>query len=433
MKSNLLKQLMSWKDKGEIRMRKVIIGLLIIGLLTGCLGPRQQDEILLSDEEEQQEISIVPSHRLSDENYKIILPYRPSQARGVIVDQVSNRFDIDELEDGLRRHSKEYFAPKDYYFEEGQYLSRDTVYKWLGRKLTESQYESAYEAAIAQRKRDGLAVHDEYLERLERDLQAGLNPAMKDLDGLKTSEKKKLHEENPRYISHVLEQNFLKRKDDNTVELVGMSIGLSMKSVYQYQTEIGGPYYYRDISEEEMLTEGKKMAEKIVKRLRNMEELKNIPIMIALFRETEPSSPVPGNFVTRTFVDKNSSEIDKWEAIDEEYVLFPSTAGKEKYFDEHELVTSFGHKISDYFPNYTGVIGEGFYISGEIQKMKIKIPLEFYGSGEILGFTQYIYGIAQEIFPTKYDIEIRVESSEQIESIMFREANDDEFTVHIVQ
>ena len=424
---------MSLKDKVEIRMRKVIIGLLMIGLLTSCLAPRQQDEILLSDEEEQQEISIVPSHRLSDENYKIILPYRPSQARGVIVGQVANRFDIDELEDGLRRHSKEYFDPKDYYFEEGQYLSRDTVYKWLGRKLTESQYENEREAAIAQRKRDGLAVHDEYLERLERDLQAGLNPAMKDIDGLKTSEKKKLHEENPRYISHVLEQNFLKRKDDNTVELVGMSIGLSMKSVYQYQTEIGGPYYYRDISEEEMLSEGKKMAEKVVKRLRNMEELKNIPIMIALFRETEPSSPVPGNFVAKTFVDKSSSEIDKWETINEEYVLLPSSASKEKYFDEHELITSFGHKISDYFPNYTGVIGEGFYISGELQKMKVKIPLEFYGSGEILGFTQYIYGIAQEIFPTKYDLEIRVESSEQIESLMFREANEDDFTVHIVQ
>lgn len=414
-------------------MRRLIIATLIVGLLTSCLSSRQQEEILLTDEEEQQEVSIVTSHRLSEENYKIILPYRPSQARGVVVGQVANRFDIDELEDGLRRHSREYFDPKDVYFEEGQYLSRDTVYKWLGRKLTKSQFKKEREAAIEQRKKDKLAVTDEYLERLERDLQSGLNPAMKNLEGLKTSEKKKLHEENPRYISHILEQNFLKRTDDHTVELAGLSIGLSMKSVYQYQTEIGGPYYYRDISNEEMLTEGKKIAEEIIKRLRNMEELQEVPIMIALFRETEPSSPIPGNFVTKTFVEKGSSEIEGWETIDEEYVLFPSSKGKEKYLDEHELITSLGHKIADYFPNYTGVIGEGFYIDGNIQNMKVKIPIEFHGSGEILGFTQYIYGVAQELFPAKYDIEIRVESSEQIESLIFRKANEDDFTVHILQ
>ncbi|HLS06783.1 MAG TPA: CamS family sex pheromone protein [Bacillota bacterium] len=414
-------------------MRKVIVWLLMISLLTSCLAPRQQeDEILLSDEEEQQEVSIVPSHRLSDENYKIILPYRPSEARGVIVGQVANRFDIDELEDGLRRHSKEYFSPKDYYFEEGQYLSRDTVYKWLGRKLTKDQLKSERDAIIKQRERDQLTVNDEVIERIERDLQLGLNPALKDLDGLKTKEKKELYEENPQYISHILEQNFLKRVDENTVELVGMSIGLSMKSVYQYQTEIGGPYYYKDISKEEMLEKGKEMAEKIVKRLRDMEELQNIPIMLMIFRESEPSSPVSGNFVTKTFVNKDSSSIDEWETIDEEYVLFPSSSGKEKYYDEHELITSFGHKISDYFPNYTGVIGEGFYIGGELQKMKVKIPLEFHGSGEILGFTQYIYGIAQEIFSTNYDLEIRVESSEQLESLIFRERNEEDLNVHIV-
>src|SRR5690625_1948117 len=318
MKKSLWKRSMSYKGRVEISMRKVIVWLLMISLLTSCLAPRQQeDEILLSDEEEQQEVSIVPSHRLSDENYKIILPYRPSEARGVIVGQVANRFDIDELEDGLRRHSKEYFSPKDYYFEEGQYLSRDTVYKWLGRKLTKDQLKSERDAIIKQRERDQLTANDEVIERIERDLQLGLNPALKDLDGLKTKEKKELYEENPQYISHILEQNFLKRVDENTVELVGMSIGLSMKSVYQYQTEIGGPYYYKDISKEEMLEKGKEMAEKIVKRLRDMEELQNIPIMLMIFRESEPSSPVSGNFVTKTFVNKDSSSIDEWETIDE--------------------------------------------------------------------------------------------------------------------
>jgi len=414
-------------------MRRIIVGLLILGLLSSCLAPKQRDEILLSDEEEQQEISIVPSYRLSDENYKIILPYRPSPARGIIVGQIANRYDINELEEGLRRHSKQYFDPEDYLFEEGQYLTRDTVYKWLGRQLTKKQLEREREAIIAQRKRDRLTVNDDVIERIEKDLQAGLNPAIEDLEGLKTAEKRKLNEESPRYISHILEQNYLKRVDENSVEVAGVSIALSLKSVYQYQTEIGGPDYYKDISRDEMLEEGKKMAEKVIKRLREMEELKDVPVMIAIFREAERSSPVPGNFITKAFIDKNSSSIEEWETIDEEYVLFPSSTSREKYAEEHELITSFGHKISDYFPNYTGVIGEGFYISGDLQKMKIKIPLEFHGSGEILGFTQYIYGIAQETFKSHYNLEIRVESNKQLESIITRERDEEDLEVYIVQ
>src|SRR5690625_5662962 len=180
-------------------MRRIIVGLFILGLLTSCLAPKQQDEILLSDEEEQQEISILPIYRLSDENYKIILPYRPSPARGVIVGQIANRYDIDELEEGLRRHSKQYFEPENYLFEEGQYLTRDTVYKWLGRQLTKKQLERDRKAIIAQSKQDRLTVNDDVIERIEKDLQVGLNPAIKDLEGLKTDEKRKLNEESPRY------------------------------------------------------------------------------------------------------------------------------------------------------------------------------------------------------------------------------------------
>lgn len=414
-------------------MKRLSILLLSLLLITSCVpSKKQEDEILLNDEEQQQEISIVPSYRLSDENYKIILPYRPSQARGVIVGQISNRLDINEMEEGLRRHSKEVFDPEKYYFEEGQYLDKDTVYNWLGRSLTKKQLKRELKIKIDQRKEEKLTVNDEVIDRLEKELQLGLNPPLEDLDELSEKEQKKLHEESPRYLSHILEQNYLKRTDDNTVELVGVSIGIAMKSVYRYQTETGGPYFYKDISKKEMLKQGKKMAQTILKRLREKEELQNVPIMIALYREQEQASPVPGNFVAKTFVSKDDVEIDEWETIQEEYVLFPSKRAKDNYFDDHELMVSFGHKVSEYFPNYTGVIGEGFYIDEELQKMSIDIPLEFYGSGEVIGFTQYTYGIAQEMLSPNYDLEIQVKSSEQLESLIYREANEEELNVHIV-
>src|SRR5690625_2607568 len=120
------------------------IGLFLIGillLLTSC-APKPKEEIMQNpDETDEQEISIVPSYQLSNDNYKMLLPFRPSKARGVVVNQLRNRLDIEEMEDGLRRHSTEFFDPNKYYYEEGQYLTASTVYDWLGRFPTDEQLE----------------------------------------------------------------------------------------------------------------------------------------------------------------------------------------------------------------------------------------------------------------------------------------------------
>src|SRR5690625_7301430 len=92
-----------------------------------------------------------------------MLPYQPSEARGTITNQISNRFDIDEMEEGLRRHSVSAYDPDDYFFEEGQFLTKDFIY----------------------------------------DMIEDVNP---DQDKLKT---KKDIEDNPSILSNILEKNFL--------------------------------------------------------------------------------------------------------------------------------------------------------------------------------------------------------------------------------
>src|SRR5699024_5359132 len=252
---------------------------------------------------------------LTEDQYKILLPYKPSAARGAITNQVTNRVDINELEEGLRRHSTSVFDPQDYVFEEGQYLDTDFIYSLID----------------------------------------SLNP---DISGDSVEE----HRDNPRVFSHILEQNFLEVKEDNTAELVGVSIGIALKSVYRFQTEIGGPYYYEDISTSEMRETGREVAEHILSELREIPELANVPIMFALFREEEQSSPVAGNFVEKTFVSEGEGSIGEWESINEENILIPSQTAREKYYEDFQIVESFAQRIADYFPNYVGVAGEGFYI-----------------------------------------------------------------------
>src|SRR5699024_4922764 len=398
---------------------------LLLGILlfvTSCAPDVQEDEEVVKDNEQQEETSIVPSNQLSKDNYRVVLPYRVSAARGVITNQLANRLDIDEMEEGLRRLAKDYYSPDDYYFEEGQYLSESTVYGWLGRTLTKKELEKEVKKEVDKRKKNEMN-YDE--EQIKKNLQQGLNPSISD------DEDKKAHKENPKYLSHILEHNFLVKNDDDTVSLNGISIGLAMKSVYRYQTEEGGPYYYEDISKKQMLKKGYELADTIVERMRGMEGLEDIPIMVAIYREAEQSSSIPGNFVARGFVDSDSDSVKKWEDINEEFVLFPSDDAKEDHFDDYQTVNNFGEEIAKYFPNYVGVVGEGFYYDGDLKQLTLEIPIEFFGKGEVIGFTQYAYGLVQDMFSDYYDLEIKITYSQQVESFISKEAGEKEPTVHI--
>lgn len=371
-------------------MKRISIWLIIALLvLTGCAPNlntnENEEEVLQNEESDNTETSIVPSNQLSDETYRVILPYEVSAARGVITNQMANRVDIDEMETGLRRHSKAVFSPSDHYFQEGQYITSEMALNWI----------------------------DE------------LNPVVEEGANEDT------YRENPRYLSHILEQNYVVQREDNSVELAGISIGLALKSVYRFQTETGGPYYYEDIPLDEMMQQGSQIAQEVLDRLRQIEGLENVPIVFALYREEEQSSPVPGNFVAETTISADGNSIEEWETVNEENILFPSAEGEEKYFEDHEIVTSFGNEIAQFFPNYIGVIGEGFYINEELQKLTLEIPIEFYGKAEVIGFTQYAVGLVQDMFANYYDLEIKVMTGENVESVIFREAGAEEPSVHI--
>jgi protein involved in sex pheromone biosynthesis len=369
-------------------MRKIALSLLSVLLLLASCAPSlddTEDEVVQNEEEPTGQPSIVPTYKLSDEDYRVILPYRTSESRGVITNQMANRLDIDEMEEGLMRHSKEYYDPNKYYFEEGQYLTAEKVYTWI----------------------------DE------------LNPVVED------GADEEVYRDNPRYLSHILEQNYLKRNDDNSVELVGLSIGVALKSQYAFQTEIGGPYYYEDIKESVMLEKGKEIAQTILERIRQIEGLQDVPIMLAIYREEARGSAVPGNYVARTYVEKGDMSIDDWEGINEDYILFPSREAEKEYVDDSKIVNTFGGDIAEFFPNYVGYIGEGFYVNEELQKLNIEVPIEFNGKGEVIGFAQYTYGLVKDKFPNNYDIEIKISSSERLEALISREAGEEDPSVHV--
>ncbi|MDC3417501.1 CamS family sex pheromone protein [Aquibacillus salsiterrae] len=377
------------------------IGICCMGLLlvlTSCAPSfnKQPDEVIEENQDEtgEQETAIIPSYNISDQEYRVMVPYKIGKARGVIVNQVANRLDIDELEEGLRRHSKEAFDPDQYYFQEGQYITEDIAYDWLERYEVDKE-------------------------------ELGLNPEIEDPSDVEQQR------ENPKYLSHVLEQNYLVKTNDNFVELGGVSIGIALKSTYRFQTEIGGPYFYEEIPNDTMLEKGNEIAEEVLERTRSIEGLSEVPILIALYREASQDSLTPGSFVAKALVDAKSSNIDGWETVNEEYILFPSSAAKEKYPDISANLNDFEQDIANFFPNYVSVIGEGFYVNEQLQKLTLEIPIIFYGKAEVIGFTQYVYGLVKEGFQNHYDLEINITSNDKQEALITREAGEDDLNVHV--
>ncbi|WP_243864170.1 CamS family sex pheromone protein [Alkalibacillus almallahensis] len=388
------------------------LGLPLLVLLMAACSPNfdsEEEVVQETDEEEQTEEDqqmIVSPDQLDTNDYRMVLPYQPSAARGTITNQISNRYDIDEFEQGLTRLSKDPFSPDDYLFQEGQYLDESTVFDWIND------------------------FNPERPEDLEEDLEDAQDANAEDEVDAIVDELETYKEENPRVVSHILEQNYLTRAEENRVELAGVSIGIALKSDYQFSVNYEATNNVA-IDKNEMLQIGKETAGQILERVRGMEELQDVPIMLALYRENSPNASVPGSFVTKAVVEPNDMTVNEWQSLDEKTVLFPSSEAEDNHYEDSEMFTGFSQDVSDYFPNYIGVIGRGFYKDGELQELSINIPVEFHGKQEVIGFTQHASSLMAEHFPSYFDLEVTVESASRQEAVLFRDAGAEDITHHI--
>nr|WP_154649447.1 CamS family sex pheromone protein [Calidifontibacillus oryziterrae] len=363
-------------------------------MLSACTPKIENEEKVVQETEEKTETAIIPKYKISDEYYRTILPFKPGKARGLVNYTVYNRLDLNELEMGLMRIAQENFKPNDYYFQEGQYLTSEMVEEWIRR-----QSENAEE---------------------------GLNPSL-DEDNATTEE----FRNNPRYLSHVMEHNYLKRNNEDKVELGGVVVGLALKSVYNFNEPTNGYPREQVIPDEEIEKQGKALALQVLQRMRSIKGLEQMPIVIALFKEKPRESIVPGNFFAKAYIGENDNSISKWETINEQFILFPSQDAKDLYFDDYTKMLNFKADVENYFPNFIGVIGRGFYRDGQLQEMTIEIPVQFYGKAELIGFTEYITGLVLDHFPPYISVQVYISSIDGQEALINWDGGETKPFVHI--
>jgi len=378
----------------------ILLSLSLLLLLGGCAPKFNKQEEIVQDKEDSKEEAIIPNYKISENYYRTIFPFKPSKSRGLVVGNINTKYDISEFETGLMRIAQKSFDPEKYLFQEGQYLERKTVQLWLNRKYTPAQLKE---------------------NNMKEEDNIGLNP----VDNGK--------EETPKYLAQILEQNYLVKNSDGKVQLGGVVIGIALNSIYYYQKVQYGPTFETKVTHDKLEKEGEKIADEVIKRVRRIDGLKDVPVTIALFEQQSRSSVVPGNFFAYAQASKGSSELGSWEKVNEKYYQFPSTEATEDHRDDLTSFLNFKQDVEKYFPNFTGIIGKAFYIDGQLRELNINIPIQFYGKAEGIGFTQYVTGLVLKHFPDYLSIEVNINSVNGPEALIVRKADQNEPFVHIYQ
>ncbi|EJR98848.1 MULTISPECIES: CamS family sex pheromone protein [Bacillus cereus group] len=397
-------------------MKKIALAVLSLSLLvSGCSMGSNKDEKAVEKSGKAKEQAVIPKYSISDEYYKTTVKFDPGEARGLVVQGLNSRLDVDEFETGLMRIAKESFSTKDYFFKGGKVLEAQNIQMLVKRKRTDAEQK-------------------ELEDKLKKDAvkfpNIGLNPALS--EGSESLEVK--NKKHPMYISNILEHDYYVQKGGNDNEPGGIVVGLAMNSVQYYEEEHGYPREAA-IPDEKMLAEGKRMAQEILKFMHQKDAAtKNVPITFAIYRQSPKSSLVPGNFVSYAKVEKGSETVEDWKPINEKYYLFPSEQAKsDNKREDLARVSNFKAKLSEYFQgDYTAVIGTGMYRDDELREMKLDIPVQFNGKAEVIGFTQYVAGLVMEYFPNYMKVQVTIKSVERPEAIIIREAKQDEPFVKIL-
>ncbi|WP_429971373.1 CamS family sex pheromone protein [Fructilactobacillus sp. Tb1] len=326
----------------------------------------------------------------SGSNYQSLIKdghYQVSKSSGVDQSQTSNTFNLQGFQRGLQNISKKEFSPDKYIFQEGQYISTDTTYNWLGRKT--------------------------------KDNPEGLNPYQPN---------KKIV---PEYLQQIDEQDYL-QQEGGKMKLKGMTIGIGLNSVYYYTKEKYGAQYSKHLTDADIEANGKEIANKVLARMRQNKDTKNIPIVIALYKAAPDDSLVGGNFIASSVNKAGEKEVGSWSKIDEKNYVLPVASGeKVPNANDEAAFNEFKNKTQGFFPNLSGITAQAHYTDGSLSAMTINVTTQFYSYTEINSFTQYLQNAAQKYLPTGTPIEIQVGSTNGVQSYLYRGKNDKKFSAHV--
>ena len=397
--------------------RTLILLISTIFLLAAC-NNGQKDNQSNKDQSESKDSKnsnqvkqIATDKNVQGDNYRTILPFKESQARGLLQDNMANSYNGEDFESGLLELSKEVFPTNKYLYQDGQYLDKKTINAYLDPKYTKKEI-------------DKMSEKEKKSKKANENL--GLNPSH---NGEKNQEK--IADNSPAYLSNILEQDFYGNSDSKGKNIKGMTIGLAMNSVYYYQKEKDGETYSKNLNDKDIEKQGKQMASEILSRLRENSDLKDIPIHFAIYKQSGQDSISPGEFIAGATADDGQTKINGWDTIKEKSALLPSSTAEDYNETLNNNFKQFNDNLQSYFSNFPQAVGKVKFVNKKAKQLTVDLPIDYYGQAETIGITQYVTEQAEKYFDNIDEYEIRIKDGNTPRALISKSKDDKEPQVHI--
>ena len=395
--------------------RTIILFISAILVLTACGNNDEKSKEQSNEKKKKKESGsvkeIATDKNVQGDNYRTILPFKESQARGLLQDNMANSYNGEDFENGLLDLSKSVFPTDDYLYQDGQYLDKDMINAFLNPKYTKDEVNKMDESDRKEKKAN---------ENL------GLNPSHKG-----ETDPEKIAEQSPAYLSNILEQDFYASGDTKGKKIKGMTIGLAMNSTYYYQKEKDGETYSKDLDDKEIEKQGKQMAEELLSRIRENKDLKEIPIHFAIYKQSGENSIVPGEFIAGTTVEDGKTRINDWKDINQKTALLPSEEAGELDENLNSDFKQFNDNLQTYFNNFTQAVGTVKFDNKKAKQLSVDLPIDYYGKAETIGITQYVTEQADKYFDGIDEYEIHIKDGNNPKALISKTKDDKEPQVHI--
>ena len=332
---------------------------------------------------------------LSNENtgdyFRAALPFQASSVRGLILNNITNRADLEQIEMSMMRVATDYFDPEVVYFQEGQNLSREFVLNLL--RLNQADPEFPFESAI------------------------GLNPSLgsSHVFGGRTFES--TAEDQIRPLIFLIEQNFITFDETEEAQLEGISIVLALNPYYrEIDQSIGHDQTHRR-TEEDLIAIGEEMASNLVPLLRERPGLEEVPILIGLFVLKPNNAVIPGHLASVAYVEAGRSSIQSFTDVHERHFSLPDPTNTLQNYvqsDDASIVGQFNDfrdAMINYFPFPNGIVSRVHLVNREVYRVSIVFNMHFSSASERMAFFQLL---EREIttFSDRYEIQVTVRSLE---------------------
>ena len=382
----------------------LLIGVLLLAACADDGVDTSQDivtdvDIPVSDGEE----TVTSSVGLNESYYQSVIPYELSPSRGLTSTNMVSTYNIESFEAGLLEHSKEVFSVEDYYFREGQVFTSDIVRGYLSRAYSEDE--------IAD-------MSDEERESSGAFSNMGLNPSVQG----ETNEAV-IAENYPRYLSHILEQNYMVENEDGEYDLSGMTIGLALNSEHLYRRDNSSSTQSMVISESDSINFAEGAIEEILERLRANEAYEDIDILFAVYIQSGRYDIVPGKFVMTAFSPAGETEVESFESVEEEFELLPSTGETIVTDAINAEYRNFNTRLTEYFDNFSQTIGLARFKDGQFTELNVTIPIDYTSRSEVVAMAQHVKDILLNSF-AGIEVEVVISSAHETYAVITKDSDD---------